>query len=89
MQTILIIAIVFIFIYINQKVAVGDNMQLILVKLITIILGTLTVSILLTKVVMPKEINSANNMAVFHLIKDITLLIVGYIFGDKVSKQKQ
>lgn len=73
-------------VYINSKVATGEDMQLILVKLITIILGSLTVSVLITKIIMPNEVNKDNTVTIFALIERITLLIVGYTFRDKVNK---
>ena len=87
METILkliaILCVVLSVVYINSKVATGEDMQLILVKLITIILGSLTVSILITKIIMPEQLNKDNTMTIFALIERITLLIVGYIFGTK------
>lgn len=83
-----ILCVIFAVVYINQKVTTGEDMQLILVKLITIILGTLTVSILVTKIIIPEAIDKDNSMTIFALIERITLLIVGYIFGDKASKLK-
>lgn len=86
LKLIAILSVVLSVVYINSKVATGEDMQLILVKLITIILGSLTVSVLITKIIMPNEVDKDNTMTIFALIERITLLIVGYIFGTKKSK---
>ncbi len=69
--------------YINNYVVNGLDKQLIFVKTIALILIIITVSMVLFKIVSPTTANNGNVMTVFGLIKDITLLIVGYLFAKK------
>ena len=69
--------------YINNYVVNGLDKRLIFVKTIALILIIITVSMVLFKIVMPTSVNNGNVLTVFDLIKDVTFIVIGYLFTKK------
>ena len=69
--------------YINSYIVNGLDKRLIFVKTIALILIIITVSMVLFKIVMPTSINNGNVLTVFDLIKDVTFIVIGYLFTKK------
>jgi len=72
--------------YINTYVINGTDKQLIFIRTISLILCLSIFSIIILKIVSPKDVNSKSIEMIFGLIKDMTLLIVGYLFAKKEEK---
>jgi len=72
--------------YINTYVINGADKQLIFIKTISLILSMSIFSIIILKIVSPKDVNGKSIEMIFGLIKDMTLLIVGYLFAKKEEK---
>jgi len=72
--------------YINSYIVNGTDMRLIFVKIIALILIIITVSMVLFKIISPDKVNNENVISVFDLIRDITFIIIGYIFTKKEEK---
>ena len=72
--------------YVNSYVINGIDQRLIFVKAVSFILSLLIFAIIILKITSPKDINNENVMMVFNLIKDMTFLIVGFLFGKKDEK---
>ncbi len=81
--SIYIIAILLSIWYINSYVLVGSDMRLIFVKAIALILSVSIISIIILKFTNPKDLNNDNLTVVLGLVKDMTLLITGYLFAKK------
>jgi len=74
--------------YINNYVVNGLDKRLIFVKTIPLILIIITVSMVLFKIVMPDAVNNGNVLTVFDLIKDVTFIVIGYLFTKKEDKEE-
>jgi len=74
--------------YINNYVVNGLDKRLIFVKTIALILIIITVSMVLFKIVMPDAVNNGNVLTVFDLIKDVTFIVIGYLFTKKEDKEE-
>jgi hypothetical protein len=74
-----IIAILLSIWYINTYVLIGADKQLIFVRTICLIIALSVFAILIS----PKEVKENNIATMLGLIKDMTLLIVGYLFAKK------
>jgi len=69
--------------YINRYVLTGADMRLIFVRTIALILSVSIISIIILKFTNPKDLNNDNLTVVLGLVKDMTLLITGYLFAKK------
>ena len=74
--------------YINTYIVNGTDKQLIFVKIIALILVIITVAMVLFKIVSPSQSNNVNVMSVFDLIKDVTFIIIGYLFTKKEDNKE-
>jgi len=74
--------------YINTYIVNGTDKQLIFVKIIALILVIITVAMVLFKIVSPDQANNVNVMSVFDLIKDVTFIIIGYLFTKKEDNKE-
>ncbi len=72
--------------YINTYVLNGVDKQLIFVRTIALILSIYMLSTVILKFTNPGALNSDNLTEMVGLIKDMTFLIVGYLFGSKQNK---
>jgi hypothetical protein len=72
--------------YINTYVLNGVDKQLIFVRTIALILSIYMLSTVILKFTNPGALNSDNLTEMVGLIKDMTFLIVGYLFGTKQNK---
>jgi hypothetical protein len=75
--------------YINTYIVNGTDKQLIFVKIISLILVIITVAMVLFKIVSPNQSNNVNVMSVFDLIKDVTFIIIGYLFTKKEDNENR
>jgi len=80
------IAILFAMWYINTYVLNGVDKQLIFVRTIALILSVSILSIIILKFTSPKDLNNDNLATMLGLVKDMTLLIVGYLFAKNQDK---
>jgi len=80
------IAILFAMWYINTYVLKGEDMRLIFVKSVSFIICSISIGVLILKVVSPKEVNSENLKFLFGMIKDMGLIMVGTLF-NKIEKK--
>jgi len=87
-QIIAIIAILAALWYIDTYILIGTDKQLIFVKIVSLILALSVLSVILLKVISPKELDNSSLDMIFGLIKDITLIIVGYLFAKKETTAK-
>jgi len=71
--------------YVNAYVINGIDKQLILVRTISLILCVSIFAIIVLKIASPKDINSDNIAMVFSLIKDMTLIMVGFLFSKNLD----
>jgi len=74
--------------YVNTYVIGGTDKQLIFIKTISFILLMAIFSIIIVKIVSPKDVNSKSIEMIFGLIKDMTLLITGFLFTKSLEKEK-
>jgi hypothetical protein len=65
--------------YINAYVLVGTDKQLVFVRTICLILILSVFAILIS----PKEVKENNVALMLGLIRDMTLIVVGFLFGVK------
>jgi len=80
------IAILFAMWYINTYVLNGVDKQLIFVRTVALILSVSILSIIILKFTSPKDLNNDNLATMLGLVKDMTLLIVGYLFAKNQEK---
>ncbi len=80
------VAILFAMWYINTYVLNGVDKQLIFVRTIALILSVSILSIIILKFTSPKDLNNDNLATMLGLVKDMTLLIVGYLFAKNQDK---
>jgi len=80
------IAILFAMWYINTYVLKGEDMRLIFVRTVALILSVSILSIIILKFTSPKDLNNDNLATMLGLVKDMTLLIVGYLFAKNQEK---
>jgi hypothetical protein len=74
--------------YINTYVLSGSDKQLIFVRVIALILCISILAVILLKIIAPNDLNSDNITTMLSLVKDMTLLIVGYLFAKNQNDIK-
>jgi hypothetical protein len=66
----------------------GIDKQLIFIRTISLILCVSIFAIIVLKIVSPSSVDGKNIETIFGLIKDMTFIIVGYLFGKKEDNDK-
>jgi len=72
--------------YVNTFVINGADKQLIFVKTISLILCVSIFSIIIFKIAYPKEVNNKNIELILGLVRDMTFIVIGYLFTKKEEK---